>query len=70
MRPEPGRHYRRIYCPNKPVKVLAVSKDGWVKLRDADGIHFVKESVFEDYFEPMDDESRLNDEVEKGDTAD
>jgi hypothetical protein len=54
-----GAEYRRLFGDKAIIKVIAVSKDGWVKLRDADGYHFVRTGTFPKFFEKVDDEKSL-----------
>jgi hypothetical protein len=56
---EIGATYRRRYGNHEEVKVLAVSHDGFVKVRDSDGYHFIRLAVFDDYFDRVDDEKSL-----------
>lgn len=51
--PNKGERYRRLYGNKEVVRVDAVTPDGYVKIRDMDGTHFVKVESFEKYFEKV-----------------
>ena len=60
--PEIGETYRRKQGDRAHVKVVKITEDEYVVVRDYNGRHFVKLSTFNRYFERVkDDEKPLND---------
>ena len=49
--PKINTEYKRKHGNKGVVTVLSISEDGTVKIKDADGIHFVKASTFYQFFE-------------------
>jgi hypothetical protein len=49
--PKAGEHYTRRFGDRQTVEVKGVSPDGFVKIRDGDGMHFVRVATFHDFFE-------------------
>ncbi len=50
--PKINTEYVRKHGNKQTVAVLGV-KDGRVKIKDADGVHFVNESIFSQYFKEV-----------------
>lgn len=53
--PSKGERYRRLYGNKEVVRVYGVTPDGYVKIRDMDGYHFVKVESFDKYFEKVEE---------------
>ena len=48
--PEIGEEYRRTNGDKQVIKVIAFSAEGYIKIKDSNGLHFVRESTFKRYF--------------------
>ena len=56
--PEIGETYRRKQGDRSHVKVVKITEDEYVVVRDYNGRHFVKLSTFNRYFERVKDDER------------
>jgi len=50
--PKIGNLYARKHGNKQTVTVLGI-KDGKVKIKDADGIHFISENIFNQFFKEV-----------------
>lgn len=55
--PKIGNKYTRLYGDRNIVKVLSVSANKWVQIKDTNGVHFISLDTFEKYFREVDDEN-------------
>jgi hypothetical protein len=51
--PEVGECYRRKFGDRQIVEVKALSPDGFIKIKDNDGMHFVRAGTFHEFFEKV-----------------
>ncbi|WP_456432845.1 hypothetical protein [Nitratifractor sp.] len=56
--PEIGEIYRRKQGDRSHVKVVKITEDEYVVIRDYNGRHFVKLSTFNRYFERVKDDKK------------
>ena len=53
--PSRGEQYKRLYGDKQTVVVEAIAPKGFVKIRDDNGIHFVRVESFGKYFKKVED---------------